>query len=154
MKDNYWPNTDVTVSREGSFATFSTLLQGLYTFRYKAVDKSLNTGYSDYRYVLVQAADDVNCVSGIKSVTDNEKQINVYPNPNNGQFTIHAGLSTSERVKITVTNIYGQEVAVISNSVLNNNSFQADLSTQPAGIYTISFVMKNSVITRQLVITK
>jgi hypothetical protein len=154
IKDNYWPLIDLVITREGSFASFSTSLSGLYSFRYKGVDKSANIGYSDYRFVLVSPAEDVNCVSSVKDIKALANQINVFPNPSNGQFTIKADFATTEKVKIAISNIYGQEVAVINNGVLSNNSFQVDLSNQAAGMYTISFIMSNNIVTKQVVITK
>ena len=154
LKDNYWANTDITVTKEGSFSTFSTLLNGLYSFRYKAVDKSNNIGYSAYRYILVKPAEDVSCFSTVTPATDLAKMITVYPNPNTGKFIIKASINTNEKVRISVSNMYGQEIAVVNNGILNNNQFEVDLSTQAAGMYTVSIMMNNTVVTKQVMVTR
>jgi hypothetical protein len=80
--------------------------------------------------------------------------VNVYPNPNQGKFTVEANIAATEQVRITVTNLLGQEVAVISNGALNTHTFQVDLSNQKAGVYMLNVTTSKQSITKRIVVTK
>ncbi|MGZ5245148.1 MAG: T9SS type A sorting domain-containing protein [Bacteroidia bacterium] len=82
------------------------------------------------------------------------KLVNVYPNPNTGKFTIEANLPATERVRISVTNLLGQEVEVISYGALNQNTFQVDLFDQKAGVYMLTVKTANQIFTKRIVVTK
>ena len=72
---------------------------------------------------------------GLGQIKDNGGQVQVYPNPSNGQFTISA---KSEELRgksmVEVYNVLGEKV--YSNSfTINNSQFTIDISNQPAGVY-------------------
>ena len=154
LSDNFCKQGEMIVSKEGTFSTFNTLLNGLYTFRYKAVDLSGNVGYSEYRYVLVEAAESVSCISGIANNKDIAKQLSIFPNPSTGKFSIKLDMAVTEKVKVSISNIYGQEVAIENNATLNNNQMELDLSSQPAGMYTVNIMIGNNLITKRLIMSK
>lgn len=58
--------------------------------------------------------------------------INVYPNPNNGQFTVQINDKSAGR-NMEVYNMLGEQVYSQTNIV--NPQFIIDLSSQPAGVY-------------------
>ncbi|MGZ5283418.1 MAG: T9SS type A sorting domain-containing protein, partial [Bacteroidia bacterium] len=76
------------------------------------------------------------------------------PNPTTGKFTVEANLPATEQVRISVTNLLGQEVAVISNGALNTNTFSVDLSDQKAGVYMLNIVTDKHTVTKRIVVTK
>ncbi|RZL01018.1 MAG: T9SS type A sorting domain-containing protein, partial [Pedobacter sp.] len=80
--------------------------------------------------------------------------VKVYPNPNAGKFTVEANLPVNEQVRISVTNLLGQEVAVISNGALDKNTFSVDLSNQNAGVYMLTISTAKQTVTKRVVITK
>ncbi|RYE17530.1 MAG: DUF5011 domain-containing protein, partial [Sphingobacteriales bacterium] len=114
--DNYDKTTDLIVTPEGSILTKGTDLEGVYTIRYKIEDKSGNVSYSKYRFVYVRNPYEFPCATAtsIGEQVSIEKLVKVYPNPNAGKFTVEANLPVNEQVRISVTNLLGQEVAVIS----------------------------------------
>jgi hypothetical protein len=59
------------------------------------------------------------------------RQVSVYPNPNNGAFII-ALQNVNEQTQVEVYNILGEEVY---KAKLNSNSTQLDIGIQPQGIY-------------------
>ncbi len=67
-------------------------------------------------------------VSGINEISSKD-EINVYPNPSNGIFTIE---SRAEISSIEITNILGEKISTCS---LNSKKTEIDLSNQPKGIY-------------------
>jgi len=78
-----------------------------------------------------------------------EKQVKVYPNPNNGRFVVE--LTNFEGVSIiTVNNPLG---AVIHRSTsFGSNVSSVELSALHKGIYFVSIQNRNSLITRKIII--
>ena len=156
VSDNFYGSSDITVTQEGDFTSAGTDLEGIYNLRYKAVDKSGNISYSEYRRINVRNPHEFPCstATGISADVTLDKLINIYPNPNTGKFTVEANLPATEQVRITVVNLLGQEVAVISNGAMNVNTFQVDLSNQKAGVYMLNIVTSKQSVTKRIVITK
>ncbi|MGZ5243228.1 MAG: immunoglobulin-like domain-containing protein [Bacteroidia bacterium] len=156
VSDNYNSAAELTIEMEGSMVTEGTKREGIYSLVYKATDKSGNVGYSTYRYIYVRSPYEFPCstTTGIAADIAIGKLINIYPNPNSGKFTVEANLPTTDQVRITVTNLLGQEVAVMSNDALNTNTFQVDLSNQKAGVYMLNIRTANQSVTKCIVVTK
>jgi PKD repeat protein len=155
-KDNYDSTSKLTITKEGTFFFTETNVEGIYNFRYKIVDQSGNIGYSEYRNIYVRNPYQSPCTTAT-SVGEQiglDKLVNVYPNPNQGKFTVEANIAATEQVRITVTNLLGQEVAVISNGALNTHTFQVDLSNQKAGVYMLNVTTSKQSITKRIVVTK
>ncbi|MES2836771.1 MAG: BspA family leucine-rich repeat surface protein [Bacteroidota bacterium] len=93
-----------------------------------------NTGF----VINVQTQNDVVVVKD-KLLSVNEKLLNkntirIYPNPNNGIFTLSAS-NTLHNATVKITNVSGQ---LISESSINNNStFNFDLSENANGFYFV-----------------
>lgn len=76
---------------------------------------------------------------GIHELHSDSAQIKVYPNPNNGVFTIqwspqilNYGISNGKRPIVKVYNAMGEEV---KREELQSNNEEIDLSTEPNGFY-------------------
>ena len=156
VNDNFSPAGDITVTQEGNYIAAGTDVEGVYSLRYKAVDKSGNIGYSAWRNINVTNPYEFPCktVTGVGADVTLDKLINIYPNPNTGKFTVEANLPATEQVRISVVNLLGQEVAVISNGAMNVNTFQVDLSNQKAGVYMLNIVTDKQTVTKRVVVTK
>jgi hypothetical protein len=151
VTDNYDKPADITVT---PIQTGNTLVEGLFSVSYKGVDRSGNVGFSASRLVLVKEANSPSCVSGMEQGLALDKYISVYPNPNNGIFTISANMPDREKVRISVTNTLGQEIAVLRDGILDVNNFEVNLSSQPAGMYLLHIVSNNQTLTRKIDISK
>jgi hypothetical protein len=156
LSDNYNANKDITVTTQGSFVTNGgTTIENLLTLQYVATDKSGNTGFSEIRYIQVKSIHDWPCsASGIETGLTLDKYISVYPNPNTGIFNISANLPAQEKIRISITNVLGQEIAVINNGVLLQNTYKVDLSNQPAGMYLLNIVSGTQTLTKRIEIVK
>lgn len=79
--------------------------------------------------------------TGIGELT-NVDNLQIYPNPNNGQFTISfKAVSAIKEANVIVTNITGQQVYTESYSNINSNfSKNVNLGAQPSGVYFITLV--------------
>ena len=69
---------------------------------------------------------------GIGSITGNSEQIVVYPNPNNGQFTIESTIGGASSVEIY--NILGEKVFT-RNLSTTKGANTINISNQPNGVY-------------------
>ena len=76
--------------------------------------------------------------SGIKQVAGINEQVSVYPNPNNGKFTIK--LNEYENTTVEVYNIIGQKIFC---QALQTNLTQLNLIGFSNGVYQLR-VLKNN----------
>jgi hypothetical protein len=74
----------------------------------------------------------VSLCTGIESLQDNGAGLVIFPNPNNGEFTIQA---QNDDV-LTIINDLGQMICIIELSHENNYSFR--VSNLQAGIYFLT----------------
>ncbi|RYE14276.1 MAG: DUF5011 domain-containing protein, partial [Sphingobacteriales bacterium] len=155
VTDNYDKTSELVITQEGNFLTEGSKMEGIFNLRYKAVDKSGNVAYSDYRQINVRNPYEFPCATAtsIGEQVSIEKLVKVYPNPNAGKFTVEANLPVNEQVRISVTNLLGQEVTVISNGALDKNTFSVDLSNQNAGVYMLTISTAKQTVTKRVVIT-
>ncbi len=78
---------------------------------------------------------------GVNTVNDeNSTTLNVYPNPNNGTFSVNLLSSIDEDAQIIVTNMVGETVADFK--VATNKANEITLN-QPAGLYMITAITSN-----------
>jgi hypothetical protein len=77
----------------------------------------------------------VNPCLGTKELSANTLGVKVYPNPNNGEFTIEANNNSSAFV--TVSDITGR---VVESTNLNNQTVSFDLKHLASGIYYVKVV--------------
>ncbi len=90
---------------------------------------------------------------GINDLANNNESVNIYPNPNNGIFTIslsHASLASASRLIIEVYNVLGEKVIVATlkpmkqvqgGQVQGNNLI--NLTGQPSGVYFYRVLQEN-----------
>ncbi len=64
----------------------------------------------------------------------------VFPNPNNGNFSIQSSVA-SHQSTVEIYNVFGQQVHPQSN--LQNSTFNINLSSQPNGIYLYRVLSEN-----------
>lgn len=79
---------------------------------------------------------DVNACTGIVSISGNTTSINVYPNPNNGLFTVD--LNTTSQVSIT--NTLGQ---VILTETMSAGKQNLNIQNQSTGIYFVKVIQQD-----------
>ena len=81
--------------------------------------------------------------SGVEDLENELLQAVVYPNPSTGMVHVRYTVSASEKVKLKVRNVIGEEI--ITDEALNSTgNFQLNLSAQPQGIYFISLQTTHS----------
>lgn len=90
--------------------------------------------------------------TGIETLTDNLSKIKVYPNPNNGIFTIEIDemLNEAQHV-VSVYNVLGEN---IYNSEIKNRKSEIDLSKQPDGIYFAQLKTEQGIVSKKIINNK
>jgi hypothetical protein len=84
------------------------------------------------------------CCGGLDNIT-------VYPNPNNGQFTIESSV-VSDQLSVEIYNMLGQKV--YSQSTILQPQFTINISDQPNGIYLIRMLDKDGNLVSQKKLVK
>jgi len=78
--------------------------------------------------------------TGIDNVADNSGSVTVYPNPNNGEFTIESTVVSSQW-SVEVYNILGEKV--YSQLSTQNSQLTINISNQPNGVYLYRVLTEN-----------
>ena len=79
--------------------------------------------------------------------------MNIFPNPSNGEVNIFLNTLNAEDYNVSVVNILGEIVEDIKQKNISNESnLKIDLSNRPKGVYFISVKTKSSFITKRIVI--
>jgi len=90
---------------------------------------------------------------GIQNVNTSLSKLNIYPNPNNGVFTLNYSLNCGGNVRTTIINELGQ-VVYDNTGKKNSGSIteQLNLGNLATGIYSLRLQTDNSIMVRKLVL--
>jgi hypothetical protein len=81
--------------------------------------------------------------------------ISVYPNPNDGIFTVKISSLTQESFNISVVNDIGVKIMEINQIVANGNiEKNIDLRSIPCGIYSLVIRNNESIVVKKIVVNK
>jgi len=93
-------------------------------------------------------------VTGIEEELQPEDII-VYPNPNNGQFTVSIQCSCEDNCTISIFNILGVRIYELKDLIIKGKSQQnIDLSDVPEGLYWLIFRKSDKGVVKKIVISK
>ncbi|MBX9852956.1 MAG: T9SS type A sorting domain-containing protein [Cytophagaceae bacterium] len=76
---------------------------------------------------------------GVRNADDLITDSRIYPNPANSEVIVDLNLSSPADVKITVSNILGKELAIISEGKMNSCEKKFDVSAFVPGVYTVNY---------------
>ena len=96
-------------------------------------------------------------VANTFSVSENELNVGVsiYPNPNNGSFTIKLSSNENESVKMQIRNIIGEVLFAEEDLSINGEFVKViDLSSYAEGIYFLVLENNNKILTEKIVVQK
>jgi hypothetical protein len=79
-------------------------------------------------------------------------KLSIFPNPNNGIFTVELNNIKADDYRISVTNVVGQEVYTSTKYVSTLISEKIDLSDLSKGIYMLEVANSLSAITRKIIV--
>ena len=129
-----------------------------YLWNTTATTQTITTGIAGFYFVTVtdgngcQGADSViiNVLIGIDDF-DSDNSIMIYPNPTNGIFQVVARNPTL-KFEVRITDVLGKLIAIDKHNENKLYSKSFDLTNQPNGVYFISIIGTNGVITRNVII--
>ena len=80
---------------------------------------------------------------------------NIYPNPNNGEFTLEVDLQKSGNCEIRITNMLGQIIYEETKFITNTkNKIPIQLSNIVSGAYNVNLIIDKENYSKQIIITK
>lgn len=85
------------------------------------------------------------------TIEDVVQNIQIYPNPNKGIFTVAVDLSTRNEMQLQVYNAMGQLLQNHQNEGAQNYLYDIDLSENPAGFYFVKVIVGGKVLTRKVI---
>lgn len=137
-------NTSCATSAGTCFNTFPANITGLqegntYYLRAYSADASAS---QSFQFCLKS--------TGIVSVNQlTNLQWNIFPNPNNGNFSIQLPNDLGNKAKLRIVNTLGQVVSQI-NLQEGDHLMQVSLANQAAGIYTVQLITEEGFATRTI----
>ncbi|MBA4241379.1 MAG: hypothetical protein C0448_11675 [Sphingobacteriaceae bacterium] len=88
--------------------------------------------------------------TGVNELMGTENDIEIFPNPSNGVFSIHSQTVNNEEQYIEVYNMLGAKIHSSDKSKLS--AYTVDLSRQPKGIYFVKVYRGEKCTTRKIVV--
>ncbi len=89
-----------------------------------------------------------NLTSGINQIKENNEQVNIYPNPNNGSFIIEPNSITKQTMQVYDVN--GK--LVLSQTITGKTNIDANSLNE--GVYNISIISNEGILNKRLVIVR
>jgi len=155
--DTYYPGVTVslasspipgaTIDQAGIITIPGGVAPGSYTFLYQLTDCRGNVVYAKADVLISRRVIIIDPDFPFDPIA--LKQVTIYPNPSNGQFTIDATGFEAKDVSVSIFNQMGRNV--FENSSLKNQE-KVDLSNLPKGIYFVTLTSGAESVQRKLVI--
>jgi len=83
-----------------------------------------------------------------------ENGVNIYPNPNSGEFTIDVSFPKQEDIAITIYNLLGEIVYKFEGANVQQESYNIDLNHLNEGAYIIKVQVTDGFTVRELILSK
>ena len=89
------------------------------------------------------------------SIDDNtETKVAVYPNPTNGRFVVELEVANGSNVSVSILNLLGEEVKVVSRNATAQDQYEIDLSDFANGVYLVKVQTGDNSILKRIVLSK
>lgn len=88
--------------------------------------------------------------TGVHELVNAENDVDIFPNPSNGVFTIHSSANNNEEQYVEVYNMLGAKIHASDKSKLS--AYTVDLSNQPKGIYFVKIYRGENCSTRKIIV--
>lgn len=123
--------------------------QGSFTITYSYDDPNGCNGTATQTIYVYK---DGNNTTGINSLT-NSNEIDIYPNPSNGAFTLEVNSMKEETIQVEMYNAIGQlAFQEKKNVVLGTNKINLMLSNASKGVYLLMLKTSSTVVNKRVVI--
>ena len=139
-------STGSTLTPSGLSYTSMTGYTGSDTFKIRVSDGIAADTITMYVTVTTCTSTLVNAANAVGT-----GNIQLYPNPNNGTFTLNITSPVDEKVSVVITNIVGEKVKELT--AITNTPSAIDLSA-PAGIYFINVATAHKQFNQKIIVAK
>jgi len=123
---------------------WTTNWEGTATIRVKAINNCGESEFSEGIEVLCEICTGIN--------ENNTLNFEIYPNPNNGLFTINFAANKPEKADIKVLNNLGKVVYETYGVQINNNTLSINLKALDSGVYFIILTNRDNVVKEKIII--
>ncbi len=129
--DGYWQYLATTTDL--FYDDYPASLDSSYYYTVSSFDDQTSTSGSNY------ATSVLGLPLGITSISNNDVQLQIYPNPFSDNTTISFSLENKEEAKLTVYDLSGKEVITLLNRELIAGEHSVSISAKdlPAGAYVL-----------------
>lgn len=86
-----------------------------------------------------------------------EEKLKVYPNPNDGAFTVTYNVNGSKKVSLFITDLSGKNIAtIVNNKVYSTGSFKQNIALEnlKSGVYICNIIIGEKALKEKIVIIK
>ena len=88
---------------------------------------------------------------GVSSINSTNEFLNIYPNPNNGAFTVNIAASIQEQANVRISNLLGTKIKEVV--VTTNKLFEIQLS-DPPGVYLLTVITQNKMWSEKVILSR
>ncbi len=143
--------TSVSAPLIGNYSATSpgtvTANSGAMTLRFTSDANTTGIGWrSTWSAVGCTSAPTNTVITGVQTISDEERDIFVYPNPSFGEFTVVLNKSYSQ---LSIKNITGQTVEVMP---VTEKSININLTMYPKGLYFIECAGADGMVTERIIV--
>jgi hypothetical protein len=96
----------------------------------------------------------IDCSVGIKENSILNNNINLFPNPSNGNFNVITTLPNSQTLEVTVYNLLGQAVYYNKVNNVRQNVIEVNLNEQSGGLYLVEINNGQEKIVKRMMLSK
>jgi hypothetical protein len=95
-------------------------------------------------------------ITATNDIQNQSLNLNVFPNPANGNVTFNFNLLNAEKAQIAIYDVNGKFVKQITDAkyAAGLNKIQVSMEELPAGIYTCKLITKNTAVNSKLTLVK
>ena len=146
ISDNFYTESALVNFFKKDESKVKNDIPGMYFVTFNVTDPSLNVAKTVRRTVIVE-----DMFEGVNSLNASAK-LKIYPNPNNGKFTVELDNKTAIQ-SVKVYSIIGSLIKVIPVNV-NNKNIDVDLRDVNEGIYIVKVESQSGSFTQKINIIK
>jgi len=129
-----WSSTHTAIATITSAGLVAAIASGLDTARY-IVSNSCGSDTATFPFVVRPVSE---CPTEVKNInTTRTNPLTIFPNPNQGAFTLLLSTPTNEPAQITITNILGEKIKEYNIPTNQETTIQLDA---PPGMYFLTAV--------------
>ena len=83
-----------------------------------------------------------------------KEYVDVYPNPSSGVFALNVTLKKGAEAEISILDVMGKELMLVSSGYITSKSFDIDMSEMPDGVYVVKIQTSEETKLERIVISK